>query len=190
MAVMRTYWARALTGPLADVHRATQTLPLSKHGGARNVGLDMPVEQLNKDIKADAERSEAGIKAYCERRDFIAAVGDGVNSLMYVDRSELKDALRKTIDRDVRMLKAFFREKIGATWHEAARARTTSAIGLKDRPGLVRTWEAMGPNMCQSGPGHYLEWVAGHVRDKAPWHKWNVPQPSWLPPLYRAISVD
>ena len=97
MAVMRTYWARALTGPLADVHRATQTLPLSKHGGARNVGLDMPVEQLNKDIKADAERSEAGIKAYCERRDFIAAVGDGVNSLMYVDRSELKDALREAL---------------------------------------------------------------------------------------------
>jgi hypothetical protein len=188
MAVMRTYWSRALKPPLADVHLATQTLPLSKHDGARNMGLDMPVENLNRDIKADAERSEEGVKAYCERRDFIAAVGDGVNSLIYADRSELKDALRKKIDNDVGRLKEFFRANIGATWAEATRPRATSAIGLKDRPGLVRTWEAMRPNMYQSGTGHYLEWVKGHVRDKAPWHKWYVPQPAWLPPLYSAVS--
>ena len=42
MAVMRTYWHRALKAPLAGLHLATQTLPLSRHGGARNVGLDMP----------------------------------------------------------------------------------------------------------------------------------------------------
>ena len=85
-------------------------------------------------------------------------------------------------------LKEFFRANIGATWAEATRPRATSAIGLKDRPGLVRTWEAMRPNMYQSGTGHYLEWVKGHVRDKAPWHKWYVPRPAWLPALYSAVS--
>ena len=30
--------------------------------------------------------------------------------------------------------------------------------------------------------------VVGHVRDKAPWHKWYVPQPAWLPSLYSAVS--
>ena len=151
----------------------------------------MPVEVLNREIKDDAERSEEGIKAYCERRDFIAAVSDGVNSLMYADRSELKDSLHKQIDRDVRALKAFFREKIGATWAEATRPRVRSAIGLKDRPGLVRAWSVMRPNMCQDGSGHYLEWVRQHVRDKAPWHEWHVealPQPGWLPAAYRAVS--
>ena len=44
------------------------------------------------------------------------------------DRSELKDALRKKIDNDVRRLKEFFRANIGATWAEATRPRATSAI--------------------------------------------------------------
>lgn len=188
MAVMRTYWHRALKAPLARLHLATQTLPLSRHGGARNVGLDMPVENLNRDIKEHAERSKEGILRHCETRDFVSAVGDGVDALAYAQRSELKDALHKKIDTDVRMLKTFFREKIGATWAEATRPRTQSAIGLKDRPGLVRTWEAMGPSMYQEGSGHYMEWVKGHVMDKAPWHKWYVPRPVWLPALYGPVS--
>ena len=189
MAVMRTYWSRALLSPLARLHRATQTLPLSKHGGARNVGLDMPVENLNRDIKEGVSKpSEDAIREYCQRRDFLAAVGDGVDSLMYAERGELKDALRKKIDSDVRKLKAFFRERIGATWAAATQRRVTSEIGLKDRPGLIRAWEAMGPNMYQDGSGHYLEWVKGHVRDKAPWHEWYVPRPAWLPAQYAPLS--
>ena len=31
-----------------------------------------------------------------------------------------------------------------------------SAIGLKDRPGLVRAWRMLRSNMCQDGAGNIL----------------------------------
>jgi hypothetical protein len=189
MAVMRVYWSVALKAPLAQLCDATQTLPLSKHGGARNVGIDMPVENLNRDIKTDvSKRSMESIRDYCKVRDFITTVGDGMDALMYANRKELKDALHKRVDDDVRMLKEFFRAKIGATFALATAPNSISLIGLKDRRGIVPPWKSMLEPAYDSGSGHYLAWVKMHVRDKAPWHVWREPRRSFLPSQYDLVA--
>ena len=147
----------------------------------------MPVENLNRCIKEDVSNpSQESIMDYCKRRDFISTVGDGIDALMYANRSALKDELHKKIDDDVRILKQFFRTKIGATWSEATRSRTRSSMGIRDRDGIVPPWKAMVDVMCQDGAGNYIEWVQGHVRDKAPWQSWK--RAGSLPSLY--IPVD
>ena len=184
MAVMRIYWSVALKAPLAELCDATQTLPLSKHGGARNVGADMPVENLNRSIKADvaeSNRSMESITDYCKTADFVRTVGDGMDALMYAKRKELKDSIHKAIDDDVRILKAFFRSKVGASWHEATQLRVRSELGVKDRAGVVPPWKAMLEPMYGDGADHYLQWVEHHVKSKAPWQVWR---PGFLPAAY------
>ena len=185
MAVLRVYWSLALKPPLADLCNATQTLPLSKHGGARNVGIDMPVENLNRAIKADqTNRSMETITDFCSTADFVTAVGDGVDALMYANRKALKDELHKKIDDDVRILKAFFRRTIGASWAHATRTNAVSRLGVKDRQGIVPPWRAMLEPMYGEGSTHYLQWVREHVKDKAPWHVWRDTRPTFLPAQY------
>lgn len=189
MAVMRNYYAVALKAPLAAWCDEVRTLPLSKRSGARRVGVDMPCENLNRALKRDIhDPSVESVTEYCEHAEFTTTVAEGVERLMYASRGEYNDDAHKSIDDDVRILKAWLRRKIGATWAEATRVNQVSELGITER--AVPPWVAMVQAQHGIGSDHYLTWVKGHVKDKAPWHVWRrEPGPSSaLPPLYQIVD--
>ena len=185
MAVMMTYWRRALVPPLAQLVNDVITLPKSKHGGARNVGWDMPCENLNRDIKDDIkEPTQENVAKYCAEYDFTSTVAEGVSEILNAGRSERKDMMHKKIDEDVRKLKEYFRSSIGRSWAEATAYRPRSKMNINER--ATRPWKTVLRTAQQDE--NITDFVKRHVRDKAPWHVWREPQPAWLPPLYRIVA--
>ena len=73
MSVMRIYWSQALARPLAAFVDEIRTLPLSRHGGARNVGWDMPCENLNRDIKDDI-KGNSGAYRFTPKNAIISTI--------------------------------------------------------------------------------------------------------------------
>ena len=149
-----------------------RTLPLSKHRDARNVGWDMPCETLNRDIKDDVtDRSMESIRTYCESRDFVATVANGVDAMVQEEHSALQDALHKNIDHDVRKLKAFLCKLVGETWSKATRTNAKPSFhSVKARAKVP--WKMMKQTMYAKGKDHFTKWVESHVKNLAPWHKW------------------
>ena len=178
MSVMRVYWSQAIVRPVAKFVDTIRTLPLSRHGGARNVGWDMPCENLNRDIKDDLkEPHRENVDAYVSEWDFTRTVEDGIVEIIEANRSELKDALHKKIDTDVDALKNFFKDKIGATFADATCQNglpQTTRSNIKLKPRAVTPWENV--RRTADGDESVTDFVKRHVRDKAPWHVWRSPQ--------------
>lgn len=161
MAVMRVWWAQAMTPQLASLYHKIRSLPMSNNKGVK-VGWDTPIEWLNGAITAGVEKlvSESRIENFIERFPLLQH-NYNVLRAEFFSRAE-HHSWMKSMETDVNHWKAFFIEKIGRNWQQATSRNTTSKLGItRGTP----PWEEVRTTMHKHGRDSVAHYVAEHARN-------------------------
>ena len=175
LALMQVYRSVCLHPKLAELWRTIRTLPMSSNPGAR-VGWDTPCEWLHAEITASVQIrvTEKSITDFIKKRAFSMAVDAQLRSMLNLGRDS-SDRKLKAMDADVATLKKMFRQRIGATWVQAARANatsvlmTTAAVGRSKKP-----WEEFHRVARLQGSDSTASYVRRHLQTYAFRHEWLV----------------
>ena len=136
MAILRIFWARAMNRQLLDLYRELRTIPMSLKPG-RRVGHDTPCEWLNKSITLGVRNrvTEAAIEDFVASNPFVEHSYQMLREQLGLGVKD-RERKMKNMDKDVDMLKAAFRSKIGSTWLQVTAPRPNSKFNL----GAARPW--------------------------------------------------
>ena len=157
MAIMRVFWAEALTPEIAAVYHAMRAIPMSKRV---YVGWDTPIEWLNGAI-TDGVRtlvSEQKIENFVANYSFLNTNYAALLDEMHVTRGQ-GDSHMRDMDGNVAAMKHWLCTNIGTTWAAATRRNANSRLGI-DRRGQL-PWVEMRQSMTRVG----RDSVNRHVED-------------------------
>ena len=122
MAIMRIFWAEALTPDLAKLMHALRSIPMSLRPGSR-VGWDTPIEWLNGGITegVPAHVTETRIERFVEIYPLLQSNYSRLRTASQAGRKAAHTHM-KDMDSDVNVLKDLFRQKVGVGWVAATAA--------------------------------------------------------------------
>ena len=161
---------------MAKLYHGCRCLPSPSRKGC--VGLDWYPEDLNLHIKQDVTShiSQSLINKKIQEYPLLHAVHSGLMGIVHEGRKEPEAKLKK-FDTDTESIKRLLRAKIGRTWKEATRKRSTSNLDLTTRANKkALPWETMAKAMTHGSGGgeeHLYAWVERTVKRLAPWHRWQ-----------------
>ena len=162
MAIMRIWWADALSPQLAELYHALRAVPMSLSGVC--VGWDTPIEWLNAAITAGVLHhvSEDRIEDFVRNFSFTDAAYMGLlaDANLSYDKHE---SFMKDITSNVESLKAHLNRLVGSTWDAATQPNAVSKLGIASRPSPP--WEEVVDVMTRTGKDSVPAFVARHVRD-------------------------
>ena len=123
MAVLRVYYGQMLEPKLQSLYHELRTVR-TRHS---SVGVDMPPEWFNKDLKADvmAGASEEQILQYTRRYNFTHVVKQGLLDLIRDPEAE-RERVMNDMESTVLKIKKFFYDNIGGDWAEASEVNAES----------------------------------------------------------------
>ena len=163
MAVMRVFWAEALSPPIAEVYHKNRTLSILGLGGS-NVGYDMWQEKGNLYISQNVIRpSQERISKFLHELNFTGAVSRNTEKSLLAERKREGSKMVK-IKEDVQGVVDFLCARVGSTWREVLVAVEWDDTELINPPRSNRPWEAV-----QRGEAELKKWVNDHVRSKVKW---------------------
>ena len=174
LAIMQVYRAVALHPDMAALLRNIRCIPMSSHAGAC-VGLDTPCEWLHYDLTTSltARVTEISIEEFIKDQPFLHTTTNGMRTALGTEKHD-DVAKLKAMDADVATLKSMFRTKIGATWVQASRARTSSKLLSGTGARQTRPWKQYEKVHNQKGDDSTFAYVRRHLMTLAFSHVWQL----------------
>ena len=163
MAVMRVFWAEALSPTLAQVYHKNRTLSMLGLGGS-NVGYDMWEEKVNLFISQNVIRpSQERIAAFLHELNFTGHVSRNMEKVLLSERKR-DGAKMVKIQKDVQGVVDSLCTRVGNTWPEVLVDVEWEDTELINPPRSNRLWEAV-----KRGEDSLTKWVNDHVASKVNW---------------------
>jgi hypothetical protein len=159
MAILRVYWAEALTPQLAHLYHALRAVPVSNRV---YVGWDTPIEWLNGAI-TDGVRSlvsDARIEKFVENYAFMNH--NYASLLSMADKKQAGVAKMRDMDGNVARMKGWLVRHVGADWATASAPNSNSKLGISSRG--QPPWKEMRAAMTKPGADSVPSHVASVVR--------------------------
>ena len=163
MAILRIFWAEALTPALARIYQRNRTFSLCGLNGS-NVGWDMVIEKENRMISVNVVRASfERIVHYVRQLNLLGPVSRALAKVFRLHRQR-KPAVIASIKSDVDKVVNHLQDKLGSTWQDANVAREQRGSKIIQPPRSPKPWERV--EHCLDG---LAEWMKQHIDSKVSW---------------------